>query len=135
LKRKLSEKTERDGQDATAGNLKFQSRVSIKPAVWRHMELVFKSQRDLCESLHTTAKTWRDMKSVEEGVRDGTAQHVLIDFISVLRSVAEGDRTLGSKIHIKLVPALDKIYASYLTNLKFEDLLDRVEYPEARTKH
>lgn len=111
-------------QNAIAQNFRTTQRVTLRPQVCDHIELLFKSQKDLCDSLHTTAKTWRDIKSVE-GVREGTAKSVLIEFISILRDAAEEKTTLEDKIYARVVPALDKIYAPYLTNLNFDELLER----------
>jgi hypothetical protein len=108
--------------------LTTQPRVALARHVWKDMELLFKSQKELCDTLKTTAKTWRDMK-FEEGVREITAQRVLIEFISLLRRRAEGVGDPVSAIHELLVPALDKKYSPYLTTLNFDELLARREPP------
>ncbi|MEI9990597.1 MAG: hypothetical protein WDM86_11210 [Rhizomicrobium sp.] len=113
-------------QDALAQEFgPSQPRFKLAPELAEHMELLFKSQKDLCVVLKTTAKTWRDMKS-DEGVRENTAQHIVIEFISLLRDNAEGTPRESDRIHGRLVASLDKIYAPYLSNLKFSELLQPV---------
>lgn len=106
-------------------------RVTLKREVWEHMELLFKSQRQLCEHLETTAKTWRDMKS-EEGVRENTAQRVLLEFIGLVHKVAEKTMPAPSYIHDTIVPRLNQIYSPYLTSLKLSDLWERRNYLPSR---
>lgn len=94
------------------------------------MEMLFKSQKDLCDILETTAKTWRDLKT-DEGVREGTAQRVLIEFISLLRKIATRKIKADKRVHDELVPALDKIYAPFLSSLNFDALVVRRDVPRS----
>ncbi len=88
------------------------------------MELLFKSQKDLCIALGTTAKTWKDATS-EEGVREATGMKLLITFISLVRKNAKGEFEARKHIRDELVAAMDETYAPYLSNLKFDDLMSR----------
>jgi hypothetical protein len=121
LKRKLN--PVHQAQSEIAASFMPHRRVTLVPAVQRHIELLFRSQKDLCSFLNTTAKTWRDIRS-GEGVREATAQGLVIDFISLLRNVSEGEKVDGAKVNVKLVPGLDKRYAPYLLSLNFDKLLE-----------
>jgi len=107
----------------------YPPRFAVRETLSKDMELVFRSQKHLCEALDITAKTWRDLKSSEEGVREGTAYRVVIDFISLLRKIAQGKLAAPPSIQDELVAGLDEKYSAYLSNRKFDDLVNRVDPP------
>jgi hypothetical protein len=111
----------RDTQKKIEEEFSGASRVSLKPIVWKHMEMLFKSQKDLCDTLETTPKTWRDVKSAE-GVREGTARRLVLEFISLVHKVAEKETDAPKEIFDTVVPRLDQIYAPYLMSLDLDDL-------------
>ena len=112
------------GNNRDRENSSPQQRVTLNQQILQHIEILFKSQHDLCEVLDTTPKTWRDIKN-GEGVREATARRIVIEFVSVLRKVVEGKLIVTDKLHAELVPALDEIYSLYLISLNFDDLLER----------
>lgn len=99
-----------------------QPRYALKPEVKGHMALLFKSQKDLCDALETTPKTWKDA-TTDEGVRYATARKLLIAFISLVRKAAKGESEAMEHINDQLVTRMDEIYAPYLSSFEFDALM------------